>query len=285
MDSDEQSVCCATIRLFKVGDIYILDELKRLVVHFGLIWNSVASRSGSSFRCNRYTRPGTCSRRVKLRNTTPFAYGCGWCIRFNWIIVGRRNDIDCVKITYIYGSHTNTCDPYNVDQLALVRTRASSYKKCTDQVLSKIMVRMNRSYSIDIQSMVEVLRKVLLERKDIDRHMVYNVRLRAHHCKLELKADNVEILVHHFDTSFIKDYKSNSVNYSKGQFHLVSFMLVVFDNLINIFCIIIDYRITLCFKLLFLYPCCLYWCCYNIISTFYNVDISHSNVLITIILL
>ena len=35
--SDEQHVCCATFRLFKVGDIYMLDELKRLVVHFGLM--------------------------------------------------------------------------------------------------------------------------------------------------------------------------------------------------------------------------------------------------------
>ena len=180
---------------------------------------------------------------------------CGWCIRFNWIIAGRRNGIDCVKIIYIYWSHTNTCDISNADQLVLVRTRASSYKKCIYQVLSKIMVRMGGSYSIDVQSMVEVLSKALPERKDVDRHMVHNVRLRARRRKLELDADNVEVLAHHFDTSFIKDDKSNSDNCSKGEFHLVSFMLIVFDNLINIFCIIIDYRITLCFKLLSLYPC------------------------------
>ena len=129
--------------------IYILDEFKRLVVHFGLIWNFVASRSGSSFRCNRYTRPGARSRTV----ITTIACGCGWCIRFNWIIVSRCNGIDCVKIAYIYGSHTNTCDPSNVDQLVVVRTHASSYKKCTAQVLSEIMVRMGGSYSIDVQSM------------------------------------------------------------------------------------------------------------------------------------
>ena len=120
------------------------------------------------------------------------------------------------------------------------------------------MVRMGGSYSIDVQYMVEVLRKALPERKDVDRYMVYNVRLRARRRKLGLDANNVEILVHHFDTSFIKDYKSNSDNYSKGEFHLVSFMIVVFDNIIITFCIIIDYRITLCLKLLFLYPCCLY---------------------------
>ena len=151
---------------------------------------------------------------------------------------------------YFFGLHTITCDPSNVDQLVLVRTRASFYKKCTDQVLSKIMVRMGGSYSIDIQSVVEVLRKALPERNNVDRHMVYNVRLRERRHKLKLEADNVVDLVY-------QDYKSNSDNYSKGEFHLASFMLIVFDNLINIFCIIIDYRITLCFSLLFLYPCCL----------------------------
>ena len=112
------------------------------------------------------------------------------------------------------------------------------------------MVRMGGSYSIDIQSVVEVLRKALPERNNVDRHMVYNVRLRERRHKLKLEADNVVDLVY-------QDYKSNSDNYSKGEFHLASFMLIVFDNLINIFCIIIDYRITLCFSLLFLYPCCL----------------------------
>ena len=59
--------------------------------------------------------------------------------------------------------------------MVLVRTAASSYKKCTDQVLSEIMVRMGGSYSIDVQSMVEILRKVLPKRKDVDRHMVFYV--------------------------------------------------------------------------------------------------------------
>ena len=77
LDSDEQSILCATFRLFKIGNIYTFDELKRLVVHFGLVWNFVASRSGASFRCNRYTRPGAYSRKVKTRKTSPIGYGCG----------------------------------------------------------------------------------------------------------------------------------------------------------------------------------------------------------------
>ena len=97
------------------------------------MWNFVASRSGSSFRCNRCTRPGSSSRKVILRKTSPIVCGCDWCIRFNWGIAGRRNGIDCVKVTYILGSHTNTCDTSNIDQLVLVITRARSYKKYTDQ--------------------------------------------------------------------------------------------------------------------------------------------------------
>ena len=145
LDSDEQSILCATFRLFKIGDIYIFDELKRLVVHFGLIWNFVASRNGASFRCNRYTRPCACSSKVKTRKTSPIGYGCECCLRFNWIVGGKRAGVNSVKITFISWSHTNTCDPSDADQLVLSRTRAHSYSKCISHVLSEIMVRMGGS--------------------------------------------------------------------------------------------------------------------------------------------
>ena len=224
LNSDEQSILCATLRLFKIGDVYILDELKRLVVHFGLIWNFVASRSGASFRCNRYTRPGACYGKVCTRKTSSIGCGCEWCIRFNWSVGGKRSGVDSVKITFISGSHTNTCDPSDADQLVISRTRARSYSKCSNHVLSEIMVRMGGSYSINVQSMVEILRKALPERKDVDRHMVYNVRLRARQRKLELEDKNIEVLAHHFDTSFIKNYKSSSDNYSKGELLLTCFV-------------------------------------------------------------
>ena len=108
------------------------------------------------------------------------ACSCDLCIRFNWVVPGKRQCDDKVKITYTCESHTNTCDPYNVDPLVLARTRASSYKKCTDQVLSEIVVRIGSSYNIDVQSMIEILRKAVPKRKDVDRHMVYNSCLRAH---------------------------------------------------------------------------------------------------------
>ena len=75
---------------------------------------------------------------------------------------------------------------------------------------------MGGSYSINVQSMVEILRKDVPERKHMDRRMVYNVRLKARRRRLELEADDVKVLANHFDASFIKDYKSNSDDYSKG---------------------------------------------------------------------
>ena len=104
----------------------------------------------------------------------------------------------------------------NVDQRVLARTRAVSYKKSTDQVSSEVVVRMGSSYSIDIKAMAELLRKTLSERKDVDYHIAYNVRLRACRRKSELETTNIEIETKHFDESFIKDYRTTSDNYSKG---------------------------------------------------------------------
>ena len=67
--------------------------------------------------------------------------------------------------------------------------------------------------------MIEVLRKTLPERKDVDRHMVYNVCLRPRRRKLVVEATNVEVAANHIDAS--KDYKSNSDNYSKGMFFIM----------------------------------------------------------------
>ena len=213
----DHSVCNATGRLLKGGDIYVLLHLKKLDVQFGLMWNFVVSRSGASLRCNRHSRPRSSARKPILRASSSIACGCDWCIRFNRGVPSKRQGDDNVKITYICGSHTNTCDPSNVNQLVMARTRASSYKKFTDQVLSEIMVRMDSSYNIDVQSMIEILRNTLPERKDVDRHMVYNVRLRAHRRKLELEATNVEVVANSLGVSFITDYKATSDSYSKDK--------------------------------------------------------------------
>ena len=76
LESD-QSVCSATNQLFKVGDIYVLDHLKKLVVHFGLMWNFVVSRNSASLRHNRSIRPGSSARKAVLRTILSIACGCG----------------------------------------------------------------------------------------------------------------------------------------------------------------------------------------------------------------
>ena len=115
----DHSVCSATNRLFKVGDIYVLVHLKKLAIHCGLMWTFVVNRSGTSLRYNRSTSHGSNNKKVILRTSSSIACGCGWCIRFNWVVPGKRKGIDKVKIIYVCGSQTNTCDPSNVDQLVL----------------------------------------------------------------------------------------------------------------------------------------------------------------------
>ena len=83
------------------------------------------------------------------------------------------------------------------------------------------MVRMGSSHGMDVQSLTELLRKALPKRKDMDHHMIYNIRLRARRRKSELEADNIEIDTTHFDTSFIKDYRVISDNYSKGELFII----------------------------------------------------------------
>ena len=55
----DESVEEATCRVFKVGDISILVDLKDLCRRFGLEWSFVTRRSGKTIACNRTTR--TCS--------------------------------------------------------------------------------------------------------------------------------------------------------------------------------------------------------------------------------
>ena len=107
LESD-QSVCRATTRMFKVGDIYVLVHLMKLVIHFGLMWNFVVSRSGASLKYNRSTRPESSDGKSILRTTSSIVCGCGWYIRFNLVVPNKRHGVDNVKITYIYESHMNT---------------------------------------------------------------------------------------------------------------------------------------------------------------------------------
>ena len=77
--------------------------------------------------------------------------------------------------------------------LVLSRTRSGDYKRCGDEILRKIMVQMAIDPFVNVRAMIELLQKVLLERKDVDRHMVKNVRLHTRRKRLELDSKNIQI--------------------------------------------------------------------------------------------
>ena len=68
-----------------------------------------------------------------------------------------------------------------------------------------------------VRSMTILLQKVLPERKDVDRHMIDNVRIRARRRKLELDSKSIRIDPKHFDSSFIKSYVNSVDNYTEGK--------------------------------------------------------------------
>ena len=52
----------------------------------------------------------------------------------------KHTTSDPVVITSVIPSHSDTCDPTDVDQLVLCRSRSDAYVRCGDEVLKEIMV-------------------------------------------------------------------------------------------------------------------------------------------------
>ena len=76
--------------------------------------------------------------------------------------------------------------------------------------------------------MTELLKKTLPDRKNIERHMINNVRMCARQKKLELEFANIEINPKHFDPIFIPSvYKDTTDNHFKGKYILYFFLLCV----------------------------------------------------------
>ena len=77
----DESVEEASCRVFKVGDISSLVDLKDLCCRFGLEWCFVTRRSGVYISSNRASRS---SSYVKsgVRKSTSITCGCDWSIRF-----------------------------------------------------------------------------------------------------------------------------------------------------------------------------------------------------------
>ena len=85
------------------------------------------------------------------------------------------------------GVHSNTCNPDFLDQFVLSSTRSSIYKKCADHSLQEVMVQMSTEPFVPVRAVMELLFKVMPDRKFIDRHMINNVRIRARQKKTELE--------------------------------------------------------------------------------------------------
>ena len=78
------------------------------------------------------------------------------------------------------------------------------------------MVQMDIDPFVNVRVMTELLQKVLPNRKDVDRHMINNIRIRARKKKLELDSANIQIDPKHFDPTFINSYMDTADNYTQG---------------------------------------------------------------------
>ena len=150
-------------------------------------------------RCHRYKKANS-----GLRNVTSITCGCDWISRFRSICRNNNKISDHVVITYINSVHSNTCDPSYIGLFLLSRSQSSGYKRCGDEVfLKESMLQMAIDPFVNVRAMTEVLQKALPDRKDVDIHMINNVKIRAGTKKLELDSSNIQIDSNHFDQSFI----------------------------------------------------------------------------------
>ena len=140
IDSDT-SVEMATGRVFVVHIyIYILDDLRQLAKSFDLTWQYCTARLGKAINCNRANRKSNYSKKG-VRRSTSINGGCKWSIRFLSVVKWKHTTSDPVVITSVISSHSDKCDPSDVDQLVLCRSCSSAYARCGDQVLKEIMVK------------------------------------------------------------------------------------------------------------------------------------------------
>ena len=79
------------------------------------------------------------------------------------------------------------------------------------------MVQIAIDLFVNVRAMIELLQKVLPGKKDVNIHIIRNVRLRARREKLELDSKNIQIDPKHFDSTFINSYVDTVDNYTQGK--------------------------------------------------------------------
>ena len=80
VESVEEDTC----RVFKIGDISVLVDLKDLCRRFGLEWNFVFRRSGKTITCNRASRISSFIA-SGIRKSSYIMCGCDWLVRFRGV--------------------------------------------------------------------------------------------------------------------------------------------------------------------------------------------------------
>ena len=183
---------------------------------FGLVWQFCTVRSGKAINCNRANRKSNYSKKG-VRRSTSINCGCKWSIRFLDVVKCKHTTSDHVVITSVIPSHFDTCDHSDVVQLVLCRSRFGAYARYGDEFLKEIMVQIANNPYVSVRSMTTLLQKALPERKDVDRHMINNVRIRARRRKLEFDSKSIRIDPKYVDSSFIKSYVSTEDNYTEGK--------------------------------------------------------------------
>ena len=80
------------------------------------------------------------------------------------------------------------------------------------------MVQIAIDLFVNVRAMTELLQKVLPGKKDVNIHIINNVRLRARREKVELGSKNIQIDPKHFiDSTFINSYVDAVDNYTQGK--------------------------------------------------------------------
>ena len=199
--------------VFVVDREFILFDLKKLAYSFGLKWDFCIARADRMSTCNRAHCQGFMKKSM-LRNATSITCGCGLCVRFRAINSSNTKVSNPVIITYVCGVHSIMCDPSYVDQCVLARTRSGGYNNWADRCLREIMVQIAIDPFVKVSSMTELLKRVLPDKKIIDRYMINNVRIYVRKKKLELDYANIDIDPLKIDTTYSTLYQNTASNYS-----------------------------------------------------------------------
>ena len=130
--------------------------------YFGLAWQLCTARSGRVINCNRANRKSNYTN-LGVRRYISINCGFKWSIRLLGVVKCNYTTSDSVVITRVIPSHSDSCDPANVDQLLLCRSQSGAYARCGDEVLKEIMAQMTINPYVSIRSITTLLQKHYLK--------------------------------------------------------------------------------------------------------------------------